>query len=63
MGVESGRLVMLRELTEIETNLRRAAALVNGLRVAVEKTSQEERDGSDSHTVFSVKLKIEGAKQ
>ena len=64
MGAETGRVEILRELLDIKEDLRRAAGLVNGLRVAVAQTKQGERDpGSDSETVFSVKLKTEGAEE
>ena len=64
MDVEAGRLEILRELLDIEEDLRRAAGLLNGLRVAVVQTKQGQRDtGSDSEAVFSVKLKIEGAEE
>lgn len=64
MGVETGRLEMLCELLDIQQDLRRAAGLVNGLRVAVDKTKQGAREeSSGSEKVFSVKLKIEGTER
>ena len=60
MGVEAGRLEILRELLDIEEDLRVAAGLVNGLRVAVEQTRKGDRDDKgDGKTVFSVEVKIE----
>ena len=64
MGAEAGRLEILRELLDIEEDLRRAAGLVNGLRVAVEQTRKGEGDEKgESETVFSVELKIEGVEE
>ena len=60
MGVEGGRLTMLRELAGIEAHLRRGAALINGLRVAIEETKKGVREESgEGKTIFSIKLRIE----
>ena len=51
-------------MLDIQEDLRQAAGLVNGLRVAVEQTRKGERDQKgDSETVFSVELKIEGGEE
>ncbi|MCY4128271.1 MAG: hypothetical protein OXG15_03385 [Gammaproteobacteria bacterium] len=64
MGVEAGRIAMLRELLDIESDLLKAAGLVNGLSVAIEETIQGKRDErGHGETVFSVKLKIDGCEQ
>ena len=60
MGVEAGRLEILRELLEIEEDLFRAVELVNGPRIAVEQTRNGKQDEKgNSETVFSLELKIE----
>jgi len=60
MGVEGGRLAMLRELAGIEAHLRRGAALVNGLRVAIEDAKKGVREEKGAgKTIFSIKLRIE----
>lgn len=53
MAVEAGRLEILRELLDIEGDLRRAAGLVNGLRVAVAETRQDERGEKQRRTVIA----------
>ena len=64
MGVECGRLAMLRELVGIEAQLRRGVDLVNGLRVAIEEAKMGERGEKDEgETIFSVKLRTEERQQ
>ena len=61
MGSAGGRLAILRELVGIEEQLRRGAALVNGLRVAIEETKKEEgTEPCEEERIFSVKLRMEG---
>ena len=53
MGVECGRLSMLRELVGIEAQLRRGVDLVNGLRVAIEEAKMGERgEKGEGETIF-----------
>ena len=59
MGSERGRLAMLQELVNIEEGLRGAAALVNGLGVAIERAGKGDKVGETSEAIFSVHLKIE----
>ena len=64
MGVECGRLAMLRELVGIEAQLRRGVDLVNGLRVAIEEAKMGERgEKGEGETIFSVKLRTEERQQ
>ena len=59
MGTDAGRAAVLRELVDIEAQLRRGADLVNGLRVAIEaaRNGEPPRNG-DSEVVFTVKLRL-----
>ena len=62
LTTEDGRMAMLKELSGIELHLRRAAGLMNGVRVAVsrqldEGTTPGGSDGAD--VVFSAELYIE----
>ena len=60
MGIETGRLEMLRELLDIQAQLRRGAGLVNGLRVAIEAARNGEPPRNDeSEVVFTVKLRLQ----
>lgn len=59
MDAETGRVVILRELVDIEAQLRRGAGLVNGLRVAIERARNGEPPrNDDSEVVFTVKLRL-----
>ena len=60
MGIETGRVAVLRELVDIEAQLRRGAGLVNGLRVAIEAARNGESPRKDkSEVVFTVKLRLQ----
>ena len=60
MSIEAGRVAVLRELADIEGQLRRGAGLVNGLRVAIEAARNGERPPNDgSEVVFTVKLRLQ----
>ena len=58
LGSEVGRRAMLEELLGIESQLRHGAALINGLRAAIEReeTGQRQQD-AQSETIFSVTLR------
>ncbi len=59
MGMDTGRVAVLRELVDIEAQLRRGAGLVNGLRVAIEAARNGEPGrNDDSEVVFTVKLRL-----
>ncbi len=62
LATEDGRMAMLVELSGIEQHFRRAAGLINGLRVAISRQLDErktpgDRDGAD--VVFSAELHVE----
>ena len=60
IGIDTGRVAVLRELKDIEAQLRRGAGLVNGLRVAIEAARNGEPPrNDDSEVVFTVKLRLQ----
>ena len=60
LGAPGGRRAVLMELLAIEGELRRGAALVNGLRVAIERSKMGAREANgEGEPIFSVRLRIE----
>ena len=54
-----GRMNLLRELVSIESDIRTATDLVNGMRVAAEHALKEGScDRTDSETLFTMELKL-----
>ena len=58
LKTKAGRMEMLRELILIETPIRRAKELLNGMRVAVDEALKKGQ-GSDADIVFSLSNEVE----
>ena len=61
LETENGRMAVLKELIEIESQLRKATDLINGMRVAIGESMEGKRGdvGGDKEAIFSVTLDIE----
>ena len=62
LATQNGRMAVLKELSGIEQHLRRAADLINGLRVAIGRQVDERKMQPGSRgrdVVFSAELRIE----
>ena len=54
-----GRMGLLQELVSVESRIRSATELVNGMRVAVEQTLEgESYNSSNSETLFTITLNV-----